>query len=346
MDKHLKPNTLNYHFRPDEDDPLPKVHQIVRSIKVAAENGALQKNERLFSINEFNKRFKVARDTVEKAYNILKSEGYISSVSGKGYYVNGDPDRRLKILLVFNKLSSYKKIIYESFLQTLGDKAKVDLHIHHYNPLLLKESLDAAFGKYNYYVVMPHFFTDKKPLTYLPILQRIPSEQLVLLDKKLDNLPNVKMSVFQDFQNDIHEGLNSITELVKKYKRLILIFPPDVNHPAEIKLGVKLFCKENSIPFSVIATPANKVIQSGDLFIILNELDLAYVIKNLRGTSLKAGRDVGIISFNETVLKELLDITVISTDFHAMGRTAANLILNKETAIVRNPFQLIIRNSL
>jgi single-stranded DNA-specific DHH superfamily exonuclease len=58
------------------------------------------------------------------------------------------------------------------------------------------------------------------------------------------------------------------------------------------------------------------------------------------------GVDVGIISFNETVLKELLDITVITTDFELMGKNAGELILNPTCKQIKNPFKMIKINSL
>jgi DNA-binding LacI/PurR family transcriptional regulator len=45
-------------------------------------------------------------------------------------------------------------------------------------------------------------------------------------------------------------------------------------------------------------------------------------------------------------LKELLGITVITTDFEAMGRTAAELLLEKQRVKVKNPFYTIRRGSL
>ncbi|MCH5685999.1 hypothetical protein LWM68_18155 [Niabella sp. W65] len=52
----------------------------------------------------------MARDTVEKAYRILKDERYIVSVKGRGYFVKGIPAKKLKVLLVMNKISDYKKM--------------------------------------------------------------------------------------------------------------------------------------------------------------------------------------------------------------------------------------------
>lgn len=35
----------------------------------------------------FSEEFYLSRDTVEKAYNILKERNVISSIRGKGYYI-------------------------------------------------------------------------------------------------------------------------------------------------------------------------------------------------------------------------------------------------------------------
>ena len=60
------------------------------------------------------------------------------------------------------------------------------------------------------------------------------------------------------------------------------------------------------------------------------------------------GEDIGIISYNDTPVKEVLEggITVITTDFEQMGKKAAQLLLNKETQFIANPTQLTLRNSL
>ena len=63
---------------------------------------------------------------------------------------------------------------------------------------------------------------------------------------------------------------------------------------------------------------------------------------------LKIGKNIGIISYNETPLKEICSngITVISTDHAKMGETAARLILENRKEKIKNPFTLIIRKSL
>ena len=88
------------------------------------------------------------------------------------------------------------------------------------------------------------------------------------------------------------------------------------------------------------------ILKKGDLFITIEESDLVNLVKQVREDEFKLGSEIGIISYNDTPLKELLGITVISTDFKVMGETTAKMILNKETGKVKVPFNFIDRESL
>ena len=83
-------------------------------------------------------------------------------------------------------------------------------------------------------------------------------------------------------------------------------------------------------------------------YIVIEETDLVNLIKNCKQNKFMVGKDVGIISCNETPLKEILldGITVISTDHAKMGETAAKLILENKKEKIKNPFKLILRKSL
>jgi len=328
------------------ESSLNKAEQIARTIAIDIDKGLLKKDTRLPSINEFSEEYTVARDTIERAYRILKKEGYITSVNSKGYYVVGRKEKRIRVLLVFNKLSSYKKIVYDAIIDTLGGKAKVDLHIHHYDPKSFEEIIDANLGKYHYYVVMPHFFHSSGKSEYIRVLRRIPENQLVLLDKNVPELNGRHMAVYQDFKTDIYHALCSANDLLKKYDHLTIVFPSLSNHPKEIVDGAKQFCKETKKKLSIVLRVDDDMPQKGTAYIVVSEADLAHLIKKARTAGLKLGRDTGIISFNETVLKELLDITVITTDFEEMGRSVAQLIIDRSFRQLKNPFYMIRRKSL
>ena len=87
-------------------------------------------------------------------------------------------------------------------------------------------------------------------------------------------------------------------------------------------------------------------LRAKDAYIIIEEMDLVNLVKQIRDKKFELGQDIGIISYNDTPLKDLLGITVISTDFQVMGETAAYMILKKKKEVVKNVFRFINRNSV
>ncbi|MGF7231297.1 GntR family transcriptional regulator [Arachidicoccus sp.] len=329
-----------------KDNSLTKVQQIAKGIALDIERGFLKKDMQLPSINEFNKIYKVARETVEKAYKILKDEGYIVSVASKGYYVSGKSSKTLKVLLVFNKLSSYKKIVYDNLIKSLGEQATVELRIHHYSPKLFKEIVEEALGKYHYYLIMPHFLKNTPQEEYIEVLKQIPFNQLILLDKNVPELKGDFGAVFQNFKEDIYTALIKAIPLLKKYRGIKIIFPSFSNHPVEILEGISKFCQEQKKRFIILEQIEPKQLKSGYAYIVIADADLANLIKQSKEANLQIGKDVGIISFNETILKEILNITVVTTDFEHIGREAASYIMTNNFQQTRSPFSLITRGSL
>ena len=80
----------------------------------------------------------------------------------------------------------------------------------------------------------------------------------------------------------------------------------------------------------------------------MEDRDLILLIKSVKSQGLVLGQDVGVISYNDTMFKEILEggITTISTDFKTMGVNLAAMILNKENLKLENPTHIIIRKSL
>ena len=113
-------------LRIDPDSEVPKYRQVVDLMIRDIETGIFRHGQRVPSINETSEDLLLSRDTVEKAYVYLKKKGILSSVRGKGYYVNQtDVKKRLRVALIVNKLSNYKRSIYYSLVNTLGGKASV-----------------------------------------------------------------------------------------------------------------------------------------------------------------------------------------------------------------------------
>jgi DNA-binding LacI/PurR family transcriptional regulator len=141
--------------------------------------------------------------------------------------------------------------------------------------------------------------------------------------------------------------LEGVQDLLEKYERMVLVLPSvGNNYPVEIAWGFRTFCINYNKGFAVKENAINEVLEAGTAYVVVETTDLAELMKKVRQTPFLLGREIGILSFNASTLKELLGITVITTDFEAMGRTAAELLLEKQRVKVKNPFYTIRRGSL
>ena len=115
-----------------------------------------------------------------------------------------------------------------------------------------------------------------------------------------------------------------------------------------MKIGFEKFCKDNGFIYSVITEFKDKEIKKGQVYIIPDDRDLVKVIEKSKIQNLILGLDFGIISYNETTLKKVVEngITTISTDFVAMGKILAQMILKGKKEQIENKSTLIIRHSL
>lgn len=334
---------------------IPKYQQIVDSIIANISNGKLKMDDKIPSINMFSEEFYLSRDTVEKAYNILKERKIITSIRGKGFYIaRTQLISKLNILFLINKLSTYKMKIYNSFIDSLGSASHTELQIYHCDETLFLNLLEKNYKVYDYFVIMPHFKTKTlKHVSFTSLtenaIKQIPKEKLLLLDNDKINLDTDLDIVYQDFENDIYGALTEGLSKIKKYKKLFLAYPSKsmYPYPRRILHGFRKFCVENNLDFEIIdEIYEDMILKKRDLFITIEELDLVNLINRIREYKFKLGKDVGVISYNDTPLKELLGITCISTDFKIMGETAADVVLNKKNGKIKNPFNFIDRKSV
>lgn len=339
----------------NEDSRVPKYKQIVDGIIHNISSGNLKMDDKIPSINLFSEEYLLSRDTVEKAYNILKERKVIISIRGKGYYIARTKlISKVNILFLINKLSSYKLRIYNSFVNSMIGTSHTDLHIYHCEEELFLNLLEKNIGAYDYYVIMPHFKTDKlKHISATPnvvnAIKKIPRDRLVIMDNPIPEIKNAYIEIYQDFENDIYRALQKGLKKISKYNKLIIAYPESsvYPYPKRILHGFRKFCTENEIDFEVLEELYDDIIlKKGDLFITISESDLVNLVNQIRNQEFILGDDIGVISYNDTPLKQLLGITCISTDFKAMGETAAQMIMNKDKGKIKNPFNFIDRNSI
>ncbi|SDW73849.1 transcriptional regulator, GntR family [Hydrobacter penzbergensis] len=333
--------------RIDEQSITPKYLQLTNSVLQAIEEGKIEKDYLLPSINEMSYELEISRDTAEKAYKQLKSLGIIGSVPGKGYFVTKtDYKQTIKVFLLFNKLSYHKKIIYDSFVATLGEQAMIDFYIYNNDFPLFKKLLQNRKGDYTHYVIIPHFLEGGENAAQL--INELPAGRLILMDKLIDGINNKFGAVYEHFESDIFQALREALPKLEKYDTIKIIFPAYTYFPEEILLGFHSFCSEYAFAHKVVHEIAKEPIQEGEVYINLMEDDLVVLLDKIQQTKLEVGKNVGIISYNETPWKRFIlnGITTISTDFVKMGEIAAKLVLNNERTKMAVPFSINLRNSL
>ncbi|MBD0832594.1 GntR family transcriptional regulator [Aestuariibaculum sp. TT11] len=342
-------------IRINESSRVPKYKQIVDSIINDISKGKLKVGQKIPSINELSETCYLSRDTVEKAYRQLKQQKVIVSVKGKGYYTaKTDLISKIQIFFMINKLSSYKMMIYNSFVNSLGINAHVTLSVYHCEESIFTKTLERNLGAYDYYVIMPHFKTDDSnhisaTAMVQEALNKIPKDKLIILDNNKLELKGNYGSVYQDFQEDIYEALKKGVNKLKNYDKLVLVYPSKsvYPYPQRIVHGFRKFCARYEFDFEILNEIYEDMdLDSKDSYIIIEENDLVNLVRQIRAKNLTLGKDIGIISYNDTPLKDLLGINVISTHFKAMGETAAYLVLNNKKEKVKNVFEYIERNSV
>lgn len=343
----MKPSKLFDMIEVDEFSATPKYLQLTNAILNAISAGKIEKDDPLPSINELSYQLEISRDTAEKGYRYLKKIGVLASVPGKGYFIRNTGFRQmLKICLLFNKLSAHKKIIYDAFVAALGEHVAIDFYIYNNDFGLFKKILNNKKGEYSHYVVIPHFLEGGEHAH--EIINTIPPEKLLLLDKILPGIQGEYAAVYENFANDIYNALEQALEQLSKYRTIKIIFPRNSYYPVEIQRGVNRFCQDYAFNYRQVHKVAEEPIEEGDVFLCVMEDDLVLLIERLISMQLKVGEQVGVISYNETPLKKIIlnGITTVSTDFRQMGSAAARMILDNERRHVEIPFHLTLRASL
>lgn len=331
----------------DEYSATPKYLQLSSAIIKAVELGKLKKDNLLPSINELSYKLEISRDTAEKGYKYLKNIGVINSVPGKGYYIaNIDFKQKLKVFLLFNKLSAHKKIVYDAFIAALGEDVSVDFYIYNNDFRLFKRFLTDKKEEYSHYVIIPHFIEGEEYAR--DIINTIPKEKLVLLDKKIKGVDGDYAAAYENFEKNIYDALEQARNELSKYHTLKIIFPKKSYFPKEILDGFHRFCQQYAFSHHVVSDISIEPINEGEAFINLMEADLVILLERLISMKYKIGKNVGVISYNETPLKKILlnGITTISTDFRFMGTVAANLILDNSRRHIEVPFYYTRRASI
>ncbi len=340
--------SLQINLETGSKNPIYK--QLVDQFEDAIRSGALKPGEQVPSMNDFALQLGISKETVKKTYVILREKGLLIPQQGKGFYVAEASDAsKPRVLVLFDKLSIYKEVLYNSLAEELGDKADLTILTHNQNLDLFTYYLDNALDRYDYYVISPHFPLDEKSqAAALKLISRVPNRKLIMVDHWLQSYTGNYGAVYQDFENDVYDGLKQGLDKLAGTSLKVITLPSSLYGPMICK-GVDRFCLEFGIPVEYMTSAPDHINENETYLVINSQLDsgLAALARRIKEQNLEVGKDVFIISYNEFDLNEVVlnGLTTISTDFKQMGHTAAMMILNRKSWKVHCDFKMTRRGT-
>lgn len=284
--------------------------------------GVLKKGMKLPSINELAGKCKIARETVVKSYNLLKSKGLIESRHGKGFIViKSKYKKSVNVFILLDVMSnSYKEQLVRGLNENLGNKISITCFAHRYNPEMFVNLIEDAVGRYEYYVV----FAMRDKSTFKSVL-KIPQNRLLLLDVPAD-IPDCESSyIYQNSDENFYKALSESLPFISKYKKFYMIFDPSGTHPVERISAFKRFCSDNSLDCRILDDFSEAYLEKGAFFMVMDDNHLVDILLSAKDKGLKVKDDFGVISYNDSPIKKVVadGAAVISIDFYNLGKMLA-----------------------
>ena len=169
----------------------------------------------------------------------------------------------------------------------------------------------------------------------------------MIIDRYLELNPEYSY-IAQEFEETIYQKLVELLPVIRKYKKTVLFFIEVSDYPIGIRNAYQKFLSDYDIEGRIEKKYKPGSVKKGTLYFFISDTYLWEVLRDCRNNEYRIGKEVGILSHNDHVVKEIVfgGITTISTDFKDMAKRAATHI--KEQKVTREfvPMNLIKRHSL
>ncbi len=325
-----------------EDPTLLKHDHLVQGVIAAIDEKILQRGDQLPSVNTMVSELGYARKTIVNAYEELKNRGLVESKKSKGYFIISDETRiTLRIALLLFAFQRFQEEFYNTFRKELGKRFQIDVFFHHNNPEVFETIFANIRGKYGKYVIAP--IPDPR---FIPLLRTIAPDKLLIIDRYIP-LPRQYSFIAQEFERNTYIKLGELLADIRKYDKFIFI-DSSFDSPVDIKNAFHKFITDYKINGSLQKKYKPGSLKKGNLYFFISDTFLWEVLRDCRNMELKLGEDIGILSHDDHMVKEIIfgGITTISTDFNDMAKKAATQIREGKPMQVILPMNLIKRNSL
>ncbi len=326
-----------------ELESISKSERIVAFITESVRDGNIKIGNIIPSINATALKFGVARKTVVRAYDKLKKQGVIESRPKIGYLViSKRPNIKLRVVIIVHSFDGYWETLYNEFREKVNSFCEVEIYFHHYNIKVLELIINRNVNDYDLFIISS--FNNSRIKN---IIGRIPAHKVLIISRN-DYLNSIYNAVIQDFFAGTYNALCSANSNISKYKKINLSFPEKSGHSPTLKMGFIKYCKEFSVPYSIYNSLKDVEIEKDEAYLIIDDNDLIRLLNVCKSQNWILGKDVGVISYNETPLKQVIrdGISVISCNFLEIANEMADFIKNSRSVQKVIPIEFIKRNSL
>jgi DNA-binding LacI/PurR family transcriptional regulator len=154
--------------------------------------------------------------------------------------------------------------------------------------------------------------------------------------------------ITQEFFQSSYAAFAQLAPAIKGFKKMLYYHRPNSDTPEEILQAFQKFVKDFRIRHTILPEYIPGSIEAGYVYFTINNAELWMMLKDAKHKKLKLGKDLGILSHNDEIVKEIIfdGITTYSTSFETMAEKAAEFILHRKKIQEIVPTLLIRRGSL
>jgi len=322
---------------------LTKHEQFVQGVINAVDNKVVAVGDLLPSVNKLMKELGFAGETIMKGYKELIKRGIVESRNRMGFFIaSADTGQSLRVALLLYAFDTFQETFYKTFKKHLDPEVHLDLFFHHNNIDILDTIVSNTRGKYGMYVVAPI----PNPRTK-DILKNIPLNKFLMIDR-FEYMDGDISYVTQEFEQATYKVFCELKDVIAQYDEFVFYYRPSTDTPIEILRSFKRFIKEYNIKGTIQTEYTPGSITKGKVYFTINNTELWAMLKDCIEKKLDPGKDVGILSHNDDMVKEIIcgGITTYSTDFRSMAEESAEFVMSGKAIKKIIPTTLIRRKSL
>lgn len=322
---------------------LTKHEQFVQGIINAVDNKVVQVGDLLPSVNKLMAELGFARETIMKGYKDLIKRGIVESRNRMGFFIaSADTGQSLRVALLLYAFDTFQETFFKTFKKHLDPDVHLDVFFHHNNIDILDSIINNIRGKYGMYVVAPIPNPRTKEL-----LKPIPLNKFLMIDR-FEPMDGDFSYVTQEFEQATYKAFCELKDVIARYDEFVFYYRPSTDTPIEILRSFKKFIKETGIKGTIHTEYTPGTITKGKGYFTINNTELWAMLKDCIDKGLDPGTDVGILSHNDDMVKEIIcgGITTYSTDFAQMAEEAAVFVNSGKPVKKIIPTVLIRRKSL